>query len=70
MNGRRDEWDTVLRASLGNNDVPTGLLRVLLSELLAWSRRSPRWLFRILWGQEKRPDALQHSTFTTNGDGQ
>lgn len=54
MSGRRDGWDPVLRAALGD-EVPTGPIRLLVAELLAWSRRSPQWLFRILWGQERRP---------------
>lgn len=69
MSGRRDERDVVLRTSLGDNEVPTALLRLIVGELLAWSRRSPQWLFRILWGKEKRPEALHHSAFTSSRDG-
>lgn len=48
-----DDWD-------GGGDGLSGdyserrLFGMLLGEFLGWTRRSPRWLFRVLWGQERR----------------
>lgn len=51
---RRDNDDLVVKAQLGTG-LPLGPWGSLINPLLEASRFSPRWLYRILWGQQPAP---------------
>lgn len=61
MTGDGDGGDFGFDGGIGMDFAEQRLAAQLIGEFLGWTRRSPQWLFRILWGQEWRPNRLSGS---------